>query len=143
MKISHELEEGSIVYLYEPKISYKVRFLLSLVLKGYEKEFISIHKDNTKIEDHYFITKERPEDIVKEINSGLKMLLDKNDLMIGKPLGFCQLILKLSIQLDRIKDITNAEKCNGIISKVEEIEHILKSFNCDTYTFEVNEDKNK
>ncbi len=72
---SHSLNNELKLYEFEPKISYRIFNVLAKILK-YKCVGSELKKNNTIIKNKYFITDEKPEQVIKELNMGIKEIFE-------------------------------------------------------------------
>ena len=75
---SHSLDNGMKLYEFQPKISYRIFKILAKVMK-YKCIGSELKKDSTIIKNHYFTTDQDPEQIIKEIDAGIRRLFEIYD----------------------------------------------------------------
>lgn len=75
-EFSHDMDDGRKLYTFKPKLPYRIYPLLSKII-DYKLLYGSIlKKATTEIQNNYFITDKDPEHIIKEINDGIKKIID-------------------------------------------------------------------
>ena len=63
------------LYNFEPKLSYRIFIVLGKILK-YKCIGSELRKENTIIKSKYFITDKAPDQIINELNIGIKKLFE-------------------------------------------------------------------
>ncbi len=75
---SHKLDNELKLYEFQPNISYRIFNILANILK-YKCQGSELRKDKTIIKNKYFVTDRNPEEIIKELNDGIKSLFKNYD----------------------------------------------------------------
>ena len=75
---SHKLDSELKLYEFQPNISYRIFHVLANILK-YKCQGSELRKNKTVIKNKYFVTYRNPEEIVKELNNGIKSLFKHYD----------------------------------------------------------------
>ena len=72
---SHSIEDGLKLYNFKPKLSFRIFIVLAKILK-YKCIGSELKKENTIIKNNYFITDKAPDQIINELNIGIKKLFE-------------------------------------------------------------------
>ena len=75
---SHKLSNGIKLYEFQPKISYRIFKILAKIM-NYNCIGSELRKNNTIIKNHYFTTDQKPEQIIKEIDFGIRKIFEIYD----------------------------------------------------------------
>ena len=75
---SHTLSNSIKLYEFQPKISYRIFKILAKIM-NYNWIGSELRKNNTIIKNHYFTTDQKPEQIIKEIDFGIRKIFEIYD----------------------------------------------------------------
>ena len=73
---SHDLENGLKLYEFEPKLSYRIFNVLSSILR-YKCLGSELRHNNTSIKNKYFITDEKPEEVINKLNDAINEIFER------------------------------------------------------------------